>query len=78
MPTAVEMPKAENVIVRHAHTYEPTGPFGAKGIGEAALASVQAAIANAIYNATGIRFTKLPITPEIMLKALQEKGLAHK
>ncbi|MCR4962801.1 MAG: xanthine dehydrogenase family protein molybdopterin-binding subunit [Firmicutes bacterium] len=78
MPTAVEMPTAENVIARHANTYEPTGPFGAKGIGEAALASVQAAIANAIYNATGIRFTKLPITPEIMLKALQEHGLAHK
>ena len=78
MPTSFEMPKAENVIVRHANTYEPTGPFGAKGIGEAALASVQAAIANAIYNATGIRFYKLPITPEVMLKALQEKGLAQK
>ncbi|MEG1996983.1 MAG: molybdopterin cofactor-binding domain-containing protein, partial [Clostridiales bacterium] len=78
MPTSFEMPKAENVIVRHTDTYEPTGPFGAKGIGEAALASVQASIANAIYNATGIRFYKLPITPEIMLKALQEKGLARK
>jgi xanthine dehydrogenase molybdenum-binding subunit len=78
MPTSWEMPAAEEVIVRHADTYEPSGPFGAKGIGEAALASVQAAIANAIYNAVGIRFTKLPITPEVMLKALRERGLAAK
>ncbi|MCL2496226.1 MAG: molybdopterin-dependent oxidoreductase [Clostridiales bacterium] len=78
MPGAVEMPKIENVLVRLTDTYEPSGPFGAKGIGEAALASVQAAIANAIYNAVGIRFDKLPITPEIMLKALQKKSLAAK
>ena len=78
MPTAVEMPKMENVLVRLTDTYEPSGPFGAKGIGEAALASVQAAIANAIYNAVGIRFDKLPITPEVMLQALKEKGLAVK
>jgi xanthine dehydrogenase molybdenum-binding subunit len=78
MPTSVEMPKIENVIVRNTDTFEPSGPFGAKGIGEAALASVQAAIANAVYNAVGIRFDKLPITPEAMLKALEEKGLAAK
>ncbi len=78
MPTAVEMPKAENVIVRLSDTYEPSGPFGAKGIGEAALASVQAAITNAIYNAVGIRFNKLPVTPEVLLKAMQEKGIASK
>ena len=78
MPTSTETPKIENVLVRLTDTHEPSGPFGAKGIGEAALASVQAAIANAIYNAVGIRFNKLPITPEVMLKALQEKGLAAK
>ncbi|MCL1975767.1 MAG: molybdopterin-dependent oxidoreductase, partial [Firmicutes bacterium] len=78
MPTSVEMPKIENVLVRLTDTYEPSGPFGAKGIGEAALASVQAAIANAIYNAVGIRFNKLPITPEVMLKALKEKEVAAK
>ena len=72
LPTSWEMPKVDQIIVRHANTYEPTGPFGAKGIGEAALASVQAAIANAIYNAVGIRFHKLPITPEVMLKALRD------
>ncbi|MEG1548629.1 MAG: xanthine dehydrogenase family protein molybdopterin-binding subunit [Clostridia bacterium] len=73
-PTAAEMPLIGNVRVEICHTNEPTGPFGAKGIGEAALASVQAAIANAIYNAVGIRFTKLPITPEVMLAALKEKA----
>ena len=73
MPTAVEMPAAENIQAEICHTYEPTGPFGAKGIGESALASVQAALANAIYNAIGIRFNKLPITPEVVLAALKEK-----
>jgi xanthine dehydrogenase molybdenum-binding subunit len=72
-PTAAEMPKLENIEVVLCDTYEPSGPFGAKGIGEAALASVQAAIANAIYNAVGIRFDKLPITPEVMLEALKKK-----
>lgn len=73
IPTTVEMPKVDNIIVRSAHTYEPTGPFGAKGIGEAALSSVGSAIANAIYNAIGVRFYELPITPEKVLKALKEK-----
>jgi len=73
MPTACEMPNSENLQVELCHTYEPTGPFGAKGIGEAALASVQAAISNAIYNAIGIRFYELPITPEIVLAALKKK-----
>ncbi|MDO4582266.1 MAG: molybdopterin-dependent oxidoreductase [Bacillota bacterium] len=72
MPTSWEMPMVKNVIVRHADTFEPSGPFGAKGIGEAALASVQAAVTNAIYNAVGIRFHKLPVTPEKMLKALKD------
>ena len=67
------MPDIGNVIVEHAHTYEPTGPFGAKGIGEAALSAVASSFGNAVYNAVGIRFHELPITPEIMFKALQEK-----
>ncbi|NCB29955.1 MAG: xanthine dehydrogenase family protein molybdopterin-binding subunit, partial [Clostridia bacterium] len=72
-PTSAEMPLVGNIRAELCHTYEPTGPYGAKGIGEAALASVQAAVANAIYNAVGIRFSKLPITPEVMLAALKEK-----
>lgn len=73
MPSAVEMPDIENTRVELCHVYEPTGPFGAKGIGEAALASVQAAIANAVYNAIGIRFYKLPISPEAVLEAIKQK-----
>ncbi|MDR0840663.1 MAG: xanthine dehydrogenase family protein molybdopterin-binding subunit [Christensenellaceae bacterium] len=72
-PTSAEMPKIEDVEVILCDTYEPSGPYGAKGIGEAALASVQAAIANAVYNAVGIRFYKLPITPEVLLAALKKK-----
>jgi len=73
IPSTLDMPKIDNIIVKSAHTYEPTGPFGAKGIGEAALSSVGSAVANAIYNAIGIRFYELPITPEKVLKALKER-----
>lgn len=52
---------------------EPNGPFGAKGIGEPALNPVPAAVANAIYDAIGIRFTDLPISPERVLFALRAK-----
>ncbi len=75
-PTSYEMPDVDNVMVEVCDVYEPTGPFGAKGIGEAALASVSAAIGNAIYNAIGIRFTELPITPEKVLAAIKEQGLS--
>ena len=57
---------------------EETGPYGARGIGEPAMVPGAPAIANAIYNATGCRFTEMPITPERMLKALQEKAAAEK
>lgn len=73
-PTAFEMPTIDNIIVKLADTYEPTGPFGAKGMGEASFSSVASAVANAIYNAIGIRFSELPITPEIVLKAIKEKN----
>ncbi len=73
IPTTIDMPKVGSITVRSAHTYEPTGPFGAKGMGEAALSSVGSAVAIAIYNAIGIRFYELPITPEKVLKALKEK-----
>jgi xanthine dehydrogenase molybdenum-binding subunit len=71
--TSCEMPEIDQLTVLSTDTYEPTGPFGAKGIGEAALSSVASAIANAVYNAIGIRFYELPITPEKVLKALEEK-----
>jgi xanthine dehydrogenase molybdenum-binding subunit len=64
----------DDLTVFFADTYEPTGPFGAKGIGEGALNPVAGAVANAIQNALGIRFYELPITPIKILQALEEKG----
>ncbi|MCR4429077.1 MAG: molybdopterin-dependent oxidoreductase [Caldiserica bacterium] len=71
--TSQEMPLSQNVLVHFTKTYEPTGPLGAKGIGEAAGNSVASAIANAVSNALGIRFTALPITPEKVLSALKRE-----
>jgi xanthine dehydrogenase molybdenum-binding subunit len=70
-PAIGETPRLEGLDVHFAGTYEPTGPFGAKGIGEAATNPVAAAYANAIYNAVGVRFYELPITPERLLRALR-------
>ncbi len=61
IPTALDIPDQETIPVE---SREETGPFGAKGIGEAALAGVAPAIANAVHDAIGIRFRELPITPE--------------
>ena len=74
MLTADDMPETGKIEVYFTNTLEPTGPFGAKGIGEAALNPVAAALANAVYDAIGIRFTEIPITPEKVLKALKERG----
>jgi xanthine dehydrogenase molybdenum-binding subunit len=70
-PAIGETPPLQDLDVHFAETYEPTGPFGAKGVGEAAMNPVAAAYANAIYNAVGVRFYELPITPERLLKALR-------
>jgi xanthine dehydrogenase molybdenum-binding subunit len=49
------------------------GPYGAKGIGEPGLVPTAPAIANAIYDAIGVRITQLPITPERVLDAIKTK-----
>jgi xanthine dehydrogenase molybdenum-binding subunit len=71
IPGVCESPTVDNLVTYFAHTYEPTGPLGAKGIGEAASNPVAAAYANAVYNAIGVRFYELPITPEKVLAALR-------
>ncbi len=53
---------------------EPTGPFGAKGVGEPALIPTAPAILNAFYDATGVRLFELPITQEKVLERLKEEG----
>jgi len=69
-----ESPHVENLKTFFADTYEPTGPFGAKGIGEAAMNPVAAAYANALANALGVRFYELPISPEVILAELAENA----
>jgi xanthine dehydrogenase molybdenum-binding subunit len=69
--TIGEAPCLSGLNIHFADTYEPTGPHGAKGLGEAAANPVAAAYANAITNALGIRFYELPITPEKILWALK-------
>jgi len=71
--TPVDMPPVDKVKTFFADTYESSGPFGAKGVGEAANNATAAAVVNAIYNAIGIRFAEAPITPERVLKALQNQ-----
>ena len=52
---------------------EPNGPFGAKEVGEGAIMPTIPAILNAIYDATGVRITELPATPERLYLALKSK-----
>jgi xanthine dehydrogenase molybdenum-binding subunit len=66
--TAPEIPRIEAHFIE---TQDPEGPVGAKGIGEAPAICTAAAIANALYNATGVRFLELPLTPERVLRALE-------
>lgn len=59
------------VRVAFEESYEPTGPFGAKSVGEVVINTPQPAIAHAVYNAAGVRITSLPITSEKIMTAMQ-------
>lgn len=69
LPTTMDVPEIVPVFVE---SYHEEGPYGAKGLAEPALGPTPAAIANAIFNATGARVTSLPITPEKILQALKD------
>ncbi|MEA1905047.1 MAG: molybdopterin cofactor-binding domain-containing protein, partial [Candidatus Hadarchaeota archaeon] len=69
--SASDIPKITTILVP---SYEPTGPYGAKTVGEVNINGPLPAISNAIYNAVGIRPREAPFTPERVLKALKEKG----
>lgn len=69
IPTQKEIHK---LTTEFADSYEPTGPFGAKSVGEIGIDTPPAVICNAIYNATGVRIHSLPITPEKILKGIKE------
>jgi 4-hydroxybenzoyl-CoA reductase subunit alpha len=74
-PSAVESPEVEAIIVE---SVDPEGPFGAKEASEGSLAATIPAIANAIYDAVGIRLREAPFTPERVLAALRAKKAAPK
>ncbi len=79
MPLATDTPKLSHFQHSNVITWEPKGPFGAKEAGQGAGTGVIAAIANAIHDATGVRLTRLPMSPESILrgiKRLQEKEKA--
>ncbi len=75
IPTIWDMPEILPIIVEDP---EPTGPFGAKGVGEPALIPTAPAIANALYHATGVRIFDLPLTPERVLRGLKSRERAVK
>ena len=70
MPTAVDVPRVESILVQHPSL---VGPFGAKGVGEPPSIEPPAAVANAVASATGVRITDLPITAEKIALARQER-----
>jgi CO/xanthine dehydrogenase Mo-binding subunit len=74
--TAADLPNIETIIVE---VPSPAGPFGARGVGEPPIIPAPAAIANAVHDATGVRITELPMSPErIALALLAHAGAAPK
>jgi CO/xanthine dehydrogenase Mo-binding subunit len=75
IPTSMDAPHFTTRLVENE---DSGGPFGAKGIGEPATIATAPAIANAIYDAVGVRIFDLPIAPEKILKALKKKRNENK
>jgi 4-hydroxybenzoyl-CoA reductase subunit alpha len=69
-PTTLEMPEVESILIEEP---DDEGPFGAKEVGQGPLLPVMPAIANAVYDALGVRVDRCPVTPEFVLKALDSK-----
>jgi CO/xanthine dehydrogenase Mo-binding subunit len=67
IPTFAELPEELRSYIVESH--EPTGPFGAKSVGEIGMNAVAAAIANGVADAMGARMTQLPLTSERVLDA---------
>ena len=71
MPTALDLPMIDPVLVEVAN---PGHPYGVRGVGEVPIVPPAAAVANAIYRATGIRMLSLPMNPARVTAALMAKG----
>jgi len=70
MPRSADMPRIRPIMIEGG---DPNGPYGAKAIGECSINPPAAVIANAVYDAIGVRIHDLPITPDKILRALAEK-----
>jgi CO/xanthine dehydrogenase Mo-binding subunit len=68
----LNVPTGDDIKSMMVETIHPEGPFGSKGVGESSMCPTAPAIANAIYNAIGVRLTHLPMTPERIVKAIKE------
>lgn len=75
LPRATTAPVVEVSLIEGP---EPAGPFDAKSVGEIALIPAAPALLNAVYDATGIRFRSLPLTPDVVLTALREQAGAKR
>jgi CO/xanthine dehydrogenase Mo-binding subunit len=73
IPTVGDVPEIECILVEDP---EPSGPFGAKGVGEPALIPTAPAILGGIQDAVGVRITTLPATPDRVLAAI--RGADHR
>jgi len=70
-PTTMEMCEVETYLIEDP---DPNGPYGAKEVGQGPLLPVPPAVANAVYNAVGVRIDEVPITPEKIMRAMKDKS----
>jgi 4-hydroxybenzoyl-CoA reductase alpha subunit len=70
-PTSLDMPEIFTDLIEHP---DPAGPFGAKEVGQGPLLPIMPAVANAVYDAVGVRIDEVPITPDKILRALTAKA----
>jgi 4-hydroxybenzoyl-CoA reductase subunit alpha len=70
-PTSLDMPEIFTDLIEHP---DPAGPFGAKEVGQGPLLPIMPALANAVYDAVGVRVDQIPVTPEKIMRALQAKA----
>jgi len=71
--TSLEMPAVETYFIEDA---DPNGPFGAKEVGQGPLLPIMPAVANAVFDAVGVRVDEIPVSPEAVLKGLAAKAKA--
>ncbi|PKB72305.1 MAG: oxidoreductase [SAR202 cluster bacterium Io17-Chloro-G6] len=71
MPTSLDVPMIDTVMIEVPN---PKHPFGLRGVGEAPIIPPLPALANAVTNAIGVRMTDLPLTPDVILSAIESKG----